>query len=197
MNEKFHLARTQSKRAAAWSLAELLVAVAIGSLLLAVVGLLTMYGMKSFAAMGNYASLDKQSREAIDAMTKEIRQATSLVAVTNTATLKALVFATTNLGVYSTYTWDSSSRELKYLRTGWPAKTQLTECDRWDFSVCQRTASNGQWFAFYPATTPSGDTDTNTAKMISMSWKCSRTLFGTNWNTESIQTAQIVLRNKQ
>jgi len=38
--------------------------------------------------------------------------------------------------------------------------------------------------------------DINACKLINMTWKCSRTIFGSKRNTESIQTAQIVLRNK-
>ena len=30
-----------------------------------------------------------------------------------------------------------------------------------------------------------------------MTWKCSRTILGQKANTESVQTAQVVLRNKQ
>ncbi len=50
---------------------------------------------------------------------------------------------------------------------------------------------------FYPATNSSGVYDPSICKLINMSWKCSRTILGSKMNTESVQTAQVVLRNKQ
>ena len=34
-----------------------------------------------------------------------------------------------------------------------------------------------------------------TAKLIDVSWKCSRKIMGEKLNTESVQTAKIVIRN--
>jgi hypothetical protein len=73
----------------------------------------------------------------------------------------------------------------------------LTECDRWDFELYQRTPKSGGTYVFYPATNIAGAYDLSICKLIDMTWKCSRTILGSKANTESVQTAQVVLRNKQ
>ena len=50
---------------------------------------------------------------------------------------------------------------------------------------------------FFPATNTAGAYDLSTCKLINMTRKCSRTILGSKLNTESVQTAQVVLRNKQ
>jgi hypothetical protein len=50
---------------------------------------------------------------------------------------------------------------------------------------------------FFPATNSAGAYDLSVCKLINMTWKCSRTVLGSKLNTESVQTAQVVLRNKQ
>jgi hypothetical protein len=49
---------------------------------------------------------------------------------------------------------------------------------------------------FYPATNNAGALDLTICKVINMNWKCSRAILQQKINTESVQTAQIVLRNK-
>ena len=53
-----------SRFSRAMTLVEIMVAVAIGSLVLAVVGTLSMYSGRNFASMGNYVDLDIASRKA-------------------------------------------------------------------------------------------------------------------------------------
>jgi len=50
------------------------VATAIGAMISLSVTLLTVYSGRSFAAMANYVSLDRASRNALDTMSKEIRK---------------------------------------------------------------------------------------------------------------------------
>lgn len=190
-----------SRRAAsAWTLAELLITVLVISLVLLVVAALTIFALKSFYAMGNYSNLEAKSRMALDRMTKDLRQAYLLLGASNTPAAKGLVLVQTNSAgqaVFLAYTWDSTSRTLYCQKTGGAKEAYLTECDRWDFSVYQRAPLAGQTFVFNPATNGAAGVNPTTAKLINMSWKCSRTLLGTPRNTESVQTAQIVLRNKQ
>ena len=63
------------------SLMEMLVAAAIGSLLLTAVAYLSLYSARSFVALGNYADLDQLSRNALDVMSRDIRQSKSLTAL--------------------------------------------------------------------------------------------------------------------
>jgi hypothetical protein len=174
-----------------------MVAVALGSLLLAGTGSLWMFGSRSFAALSNYADLDNKSRSALDLMSREIRQATQVTAFQNSGTTKLLTVANAMTGTSTTYTWNAAQRMLICQKPGQPDQVYLTGCDRWDFQLFQRAPQKGGNYVFFPATNTAGVYDLSTSKLINMTWKCSRTVLGNLVNTESVQTAQVVLRNKQ
>ncbi len=192
-------ARTSSRarRAAGLTLVELMVSVALGSLAMAMAGSLWLYSSRSFAAMSNYADLDAKSRNALDLMSREIRQAAQVTAFQNSGTTKWLTVTNAAQGAAITYTWSAGPRTLVCQKTGQADQVYLTECDRWDFEFYQRAPQKGTNYVFFPATNTAGAYDLSIAKLINMSWKCSRTILGDKVNTESVQTAQIVLRNKQ
>jgi type II secretory pathway pseudopilin PulG len=180
------------------SITELMVAVLIGVIALAVVGMLSLYGLRSFVAMGNYTDLDSKSRQAIDLMSREMRQATFVNGFQTNLPTKWLELVNTNAPATTyRYVWDSVARTLTCQQTGRPIVTNLTECDGWDFALYQRTPVPNSTNTFYPATNITGTLDKTLCKLIDMTWKCSRTMLGKKVNTESVQTAQIVLRNKQ
>ena len=64
----------------------------------------------------------------------------------------------------------------------------LRECDSLEFHIYQRTPQPGT-NSFYAAT------DAAQCKLLDMKWRCSRSLFGKKANTETVQTAQVVIRN--
>jgi hypothetical protein len=94
--------------------------------------------------------------------------------------------------------YDPAARTVTLQKTGQSDSIILKECDRWDVALFQRsplfTATN---VVFYYATNNAGATDTRICKLISLSWKCSRFVAGQKLTTESVQAAQVVLRNKQ
>jgi len=184
-------------RAGGMTLTEVMVSVALGSLLLASTGSLWLFGSRSFVAMSNYADLDHKSRNALDLMSRDIRQATRVTGFQNSGTTKWLAVTNEALGTRITYTWNASPRTLVCQKTGQPDQVYLTECDRWDFSLYQRAPQKGGSYGFFPATNTAGAYDLSICKLINMTWKCSRTILGSKLNTESVQTAQVVLRNKQ
>src|SRR5258707_14680982 len=61
-----------------WTMVEMMVAIGAGSLLLTAVAQITVFTARSFVAMGNYADLDRASRNALDVISREIRQAKSV-----------------------------------------------------------------------------------------------------------------------
>ncbi|MBU6401927.1 MAG: hypothetical protein KGS61_16545, partial [Verrucomicrobia bacterium] len=64
----------------------MLVAVCISTLVGMVVAVLSYYSGRSFAAMANYVDLEKQSQNALNVMTRDVRQADYLMScVTNSA----------------------------------------------------------------------------------------------------------------
>lgn len=179
------------------TLVEVMVASGIASIVLAIVAVLGLFAARSFAALSNYQALDEASSFAADNMSKEIRQATSVVGFTNQGNSRWIEFANTNASPAYTfrYDWTDASRELTRQRSteSGPPKPLLTGCERWDFTFHQRTPLQGPDFGF-----SSNIANQAECKLVRMTWKCSRSINGTTLlNTETVQTAQIVLRNQK
>src|SRR5439155_11071725 len=87
---------------------EVIIAAAIMVIVITAVVPLWMFAGRSFAAMTNYIDLDAKSRNALDLMIKEVRQAQALTYYTN-STIKLTGLNNEQL----IYTWDRSSGELR------------------------------------------------------------------------------------
>lgn len=185
---------TRVRSAAGFTLAEMMVATAMASLLVASVIALGMFATKSFNIMGNYVDLDAQSRHASDVMSQQIRDASALVAY-STNYPSYLELTNSINGQLTFIIYSPSSSKLWMGRTGNATATSwntlLTHCDDWTFSLYNRapniSSNNVTFFT---------TTNAVTCKMINMTWKCSRRILGAKLNTESVQTAEIVLRNQ-
>lgn len=173
---------TSSKRPRGFTLVELMIAIAISSLVLAALTSFVLFSMKSFAAMFNYVDLEQKSQNAVNTLTREIRQAQALTYFTTTE----LAFRDYDSNLL-TYSWSPNSRALVRVKNG-ETKALLTECDNLSFDIWQRSPIQGTW-SNYSATIV-----TNT-KLVNVSWTCSRKILGATLNTESVQTAKIVIRN--
>ena len=162
------------------TLIEMLVAVAVGSLILMVVALVFMNSTRAFAAVSNYVSMDSDSRNALDHMTQEIRQAGNLVAFSPTQ-LKFGYHAQTNS--FLVFNWDATSGQLTEWNTADTTTNLLLKgCDQLAFSLYNAS--------FAPTT------NCAQGKGISVTWTCSRTILGSKSTTEDMQQALIVIRNK-
>lgn len=141
------------------------------------------FSNRSFASLANYLDLDQKTQLALDKMSREIRQANNVSSFTSTN----LTFTDYD-GAALTYSYDPNQRTLTRTK-GSTVETFLTECDTLTFSVFSRNPSNN---TFNPYTTGSADS----AKLVELTWNCSRTILGSPANTESMQSAKIVLRKK-
>jgi len=160
--------------------------VAIGITSLLMVGLVAffMFAGESFAAMFNYADLDGANRIAMDTLTTDLRQCNKVTACsTNNLSLQDYD------GSALSYTYDRAAKTLVRTRNGASATTLLKGCTSLTFTICQRNPVGGS-YDVYPAATPL------TAKVVNISWICSRSIFGNSINTESVQTARIVIRRQ-
>ena len=185
---RFFTAKSKRQRSRGFTLAELMVSVGLGSLVLGATGLLFLSSLRNFVGLGNYALLTGQSRLSLDLISKAMREATQIVSAQTNLPVKSLILTNTFKGTQVTYSWDSTTGILTADTTGQTTRTLLTGCDGWDFSFYQRSP-NGNW-TFYPTT------DLSVCKLINMTWKCSRSILGKKMNTEDVTTAQVVLRNK-
>jgi len=170
------------------SLIELVVATGLGTLVLGSVGTLFIYGLFSFAGLGNYAILSGQSKLSLDMMSRDVREMTALTDYQNTISNKSLTFTNAYEASTVKFMWDSSTGILKYQKTSQPDRVLLTGCNQWNVNLYQRSPQTN--WVFYTTT------NLDTAKLINMNWKCSRTILGRRINKENVVTAQIVLRNK-
>ena len=174
--------RRVSRRA--MTLIELLVAIGVGSLLLMIIMVVFASSGRSFAAMGNYVDLDRASRNALDRMSRDIRRAKNLISYST----NQLVFnfaGTTNL----IYEFDPDAGVLTSWKTGDSSTNYLlTGCEKLEFSMYRNIPLAGGVFA--KTTIPAE------GKSISVAWKCSRKILGKKVNSEDMQEALIVIRNK-
>ncbi len=179
------------KRAAGFTLIEGLVAMGLGSIVMTMVASLTVYSSRTFYSMTNYVDLDVHSRNAVDIISRELREATALVDSKTNSANQFITLTNTSTTTGVTITWSKRENTLTLDKTGQPTQTLLTGCDKWVVSFYTRAPS-------LSSTNLSFNTASNMAscKLINMSWKCSRTILGTKLNTETVQTAQVVLRNK-
>jgi len=165
------------------TLVEFMVATGTGAMVMVVIAMFMMYTARSFASLDNYLDLDIRSRLTLDRMSKEIRQADSL---TSFSTNK-LVFA--YHGTNLTYAYDAGDRELRRRFKG-ESETLLEGCDELTFSIYQRNPIGGS-FDQYPTATA------DTAKLIQLTWVCSRDIMQAKANTETVQSAKIVIRKQK
>src|SRR5262245_47470475 len=184
MDCKITSTKRSERHQLAVTLVELMVAMAIGSVVLTAVASFFLYSAKSFVGIMNYVDLEQYSQNALDKVTRDIRQTDSLAAFsTNSLTFRdadgnALIFE-----------YSPTTKELSRRKTGQGREVLLKSCDFFEAKVYQRTPIGGVYDYFPTATA------TNT-KMVSISWVCSRKILGTTMNTESVQTAKIVLRKE-
>ena len=174
-----------------WTLPEMMVSVAIGTLILASVLSAYVFTSRTLDATINYEELDRQSRNSLDLMSADIRQCGAL---TSYAT-NSLSF--TNLdGSLLRYTWDTSNY-LTYTNAsttlaGCPrGGTLLKGCSYLAFTIFQRNPVSGTTMTFTPCSTNS----VALAKVVVMDWVCHRTNYITLTDSESVQTAKVVMRN--
>ncbi len=166
----------------AFTLAEVLVAIALGLMLITALLMVTSYMVRSFAAMDNYMDLDLRSRQTLDQMSREVRQASQLTS-----------FATNDISLLDRdgnalrYLFDAGNSRLLRV-SGGQTNVWLKGCDSLQFSIYQHTPISNTFDAYDPAYV------TNT-KLLQVSWVCSRQILGAKINTESVQSAKIVIRN--
>jgi len=168
-----------------------MISVVISVFVIASIAMLTIMTAQNFVATSNYVQMNDQSRYALDRISREIRNASSVVNYSS-SNPQFLVLTNDLTGTSSTITCDTSAGTLILSRSGQSDQTLLTGCDTFGFQFLNRVPLvSGNNLTFYTATNPSTD-----CKVIDLNWKCSRTILGSKLNTEVVQTAQVMLRNK-
>jgi len=173
-----------------WTLLEVMIGVAIFSIAGAAMATAYVFSLRSFQALSNYSILDQQNRQAMDLLTREVRQAWHVSNKgSNSLTLVDGSTATV------TYTFNPRTQQLIRDSNG-VAKVLLNNCSLINFTMATRvpnTNVNDQnYFTDIYKTT-----DINEAKVVNLSWKTRRELPGGVGQSENIQTARIVIRKQK
>jgi len=164
-----------------WTLMEMMVALACGIIIMGSIVVTGITMSNTMSAIGNYVDLNTTSRYTLDIMSRDLRD----TAVVTSLSDSRIVVTNVINGDLVSYNWNGTD---KFTRTKNGVSTVLlTGCDTLVFKGYQRNPTNG--FNFLPASTPTQ------TKLVSVSWRCSRQIFGFKLNTESVQTAQICIRN--
>jgi hypothetical protein len=184
-------ARRRKLRSAGFTLIEGVVAAGLATLVLAVIASLIVYSARTFSAMSNYVDLDLHSRCALDIISREVRQATAVVDCRTNGSVSFITLTNADESSLVKVSWNMDARTLSLEKTGLSPTVVLTGCDRWRVWLYNRAPNVSSTDLSFNAAT-----NLASCKLVNMSWKCSRTIIGNKLNTESVQTAQIVLRNK-
>jgi len=176
--------RQRRKKCAGLGLMELVVSLSLGVMATAAVLILSVHTGRSFVDMVNYVDLDHSNRIALDTMSRELRQVSRLVSFSSTA----LTFDDKD-GIPLSYVYSPTDRILRRVK-GTESTDLLKQCDMLTFGMYQRTPIASDYNLIKATTTRS-------CKVITVTWNCSRTIFGAKVNTEQGQTAKIVIRNKK
>jgi len=164
------------------TLLEYLFAIAVSTLVgLVIVGLSINSG-RSFAAMANYSDLNASNVNALDQMTRDIRQAVRLTSYSSTQ----LEFSNGTNQPPVVFTYSPVKRTL-LRQQGASTKVLLTECDSLNFAIYQGGALAGTYDQYPVASV-------GNCKVVAVNWSCSRTILGSKVNSEAGQSAKIVIR---
>ncbi len=166
----------------AFTLVELMVASTLGLMAATAIAFFSYFTSRSFVAATNYTDMALDSRRGLDQMSRTIRQCSM---VTDFST-NSLTLQDPNTNIIQ-YVFNPANRTLNYVSNG-VSTTYLTDCDSLQFWLYQRTPKSNSFDCYKPATI-------RNAKLIQVTWDCSRTILGAKVNTEMMESAKICMRN--
>ena len=165
------------------ALVEALMSIGLTGLIMLVLVSVSVFSGRSFVALANYVELDDKNRIAIDTITRDLRSC------------NRVFFYETNFlaledgdGWYVYYIYSPTTKALTRYKAS-QVSTLLSGCDSLTFNMGKRNTAPGT-LDQYPAATP------GEAKVVDVTWKCSRTILGVQANSEAVQTAKIVIRKQ-
>lgn len=172
----------------AFTLVEVVTAAGIAGVLMVAILSMAFFSARSFAALTNYVDLDNHSRNTLDHMLREIRQADQLSYYSSNMISFQHTDPASGSAFTVSYVYNPTGRTLTRVQ-GSISRVLLRECDFLQFSIFQRNPLPGTWDQYPTA-------DVSTCKLVQLSWICSRTILGARVNTESVQSAKVVIRKK-
>lgn len=168
----------------------MMLGVAVFSIASGAIATAYVFGLRSFQALSNYSILDQQNREAMDLLTREVRQAWYV----STNNSNSLTLVDGKRGTV-TYTFNPTTQQLTRNANG-TTSVLLNDCSLINFTMATRVPNTNVNDQNY-YTDIYKTTDFNAAKVINLSWVTRRELPGGVAQSENIQTARIVIRKQK
>ena len=182
------------RKQAGWTLAEIAVAAGVFSISGLALATIFLFCIRSFAAMTNYAVLNRANRHAMDVVVREIRQAYNVVDYSSNATSRVLTLLNGD-GKNVTYTFDANTKQFTR-NDGTTTTTLLTNCNLLNFQLYVRPPESNS-FNNYPISTTTSNWQSD-VKVVELSWKTSMAICPTALvNSEEVQTAKVVIRKQR
>lgn len=175
-------------------LPETIVSLGISGLMTAVLCSIMSFSSHTFASMWAYMDLNKESKQALDIITRDVRQVTELTSY-NSNQVDFLWVDSLSNNNHLTLTYNPATKTLNRSFNYGRSEVLVTGCEPLPgtnlFRVYQRTPEAKTWNNYDPSTA----NFTKTAKVVLLAWKASRTNVA-NVLTETVQTAKIVMRSQ-
>jgi Tfp pilus assembly protein PilW len=185
MKSQGNIAFLRAKASPGFTLIEMLIAVTVSVFVIASILTLLVISMQNYVATANYVRMNDQSRNAMDRISREIRNASGVVSATPGT---SLVLINSNNNATISISYDSSAQTLT-LTTNLVTLATLTGCTNFSFQLYNRQTSTTN-VSFNTTTT-----DLNSCKAVSLSWFCKKPITGSKFSTEIVQASQVMLRN--
>jgi type II secretory pathway pseudopilin PulG len=185
--------KSKRRSRSGWTLAEMTVGVGVFSISGLALATIFLFCIRSFAAVTNYATLNKANRQAMDQVVREIRQAQNVMSYASNATSRSLTILNGD-GANVTYAFDSATQQFTR-NDGTTTKMLLTNCNLLNFQLYVRPPASNS-FDNYPVMM-----NTNwqqEVKVVELTWKTSMNICPTaQINSEDIQTAKVIIRKQR
>jgi hypothetical protein len=177
---KLHPATTRNQ---AMTLFEVIIALLLTALLSLAVVTFIMYTGRTLAGLANHVDLNFGSRMCVDKMSRDIRQARYL------KTLQTNQIALVDYdGADLTFEYRPAQRTLVRMKNG--EEIMLKDCNSLTFIGYKPNPTAGT-FDLVPTTDPA------LATLVRLNWQCGRLAWGAKTNSETLQTASILIRKNQ
>ena len=164
-----------------FSLVELVVALAITSIVLLAVAVVALQSTTSLATLCNHLELSEQNQQAAAQLANDLRACQAVTGYSTNGLVLQLPGGST-----VTYSYSSNAKTLTRTQGG-SAKVLLAGCQFIEFRIYQRNPIGGA-YDIYPTA------DTATCKVVKANWSCSKILQGDRLNSGNMTTGYIVIR---
>jgi type II secretory pathway pseudopilin PulG len=177
----------------AWTLVEMMVAVGIFSLSSLCLMGLYLFSVKSMASMYSYALLDASNRQAMDQLTREIRQSKEVVNFSTNSITILTADPDGSDGPTVTYSFSPSAKKMLRTSSDGTSTVLLDNCNLLSFQLFMRCPISNT-FGIFPVAVNNWQ---QTVKVLQLTWKTSIVQPSSVASSENIQTARIVIRKQQ